>query len=494
MIALLLAASAIAGSISLSDALDQALRSNLELEQQRLDLKAAQWGVTQARGAFDPSLSIGTDYGVDIAPSNWTDDAVEAVTTTSSGWSTGVTQPLPGGGSASLVWAESHSDTNSAARVLTVYGSDSASIVLTQPLLQGAGLGPSQRGIRYAKLALSDQELVWRSELEQLVLDVCQAYWNLVLANENFALAEESVRTAEVHLSQTAERQTEGFAGSGDVLQVERSLGNARQGLVVAEAQVQAAESTLARLLGVPLAERVSLTPTDKPTMMGGDPVEDEALALARDRNAGWLRQAISVTKSLEALRESRNGLMPDLDLTGSLGSSGLDADLGAARRQVWSGDYLSWGLGADLSIALPMRQARAEFVTARLSHDRAQLQLLGAEQDLHGHVESAVRNVIRDRSRHELALQTLDFARRALEAEEELLREGNARASTLAVTLAVDELQSVELAELNARIDLQLSALELMRVEGVLLEELDINPHGVVPSTAEAEPRDLQE
>ena len=228
--------------------------------------------------------------------------------------------------------------------------------------------------------------------------------------------------------------------------------------------------------------------------MLGGDPVQSEALTLARDRNAEWLRQGISVARSREALREARNGLLPDLDLTGSLGMAGLDADLGAARRQVWSGDYLSWGVGADLSVPLPMRQARAEFVTTRLAHERTNLGMLAAEQDLHAEVESAVRSVIRDRTRYELAQQTLGFARRALEAEEELLREGNPRGSTLAVMLAVGELQSVEVAKLNARIDLQLSGLELLRVEGILLEELDINLHGAAPSTAGAEQLDSQE
>jgi len=466
---LALITAAVAMDLTLSQALDGALTQNPELARARLELERSEWALVQARARFDPTLNLGLDASGSSAITNDTLEVPELVNT-STGWSASVTQQLPTGGSASLGWSETTSETNSQLAVQTTSTTDRAFLSVTQPLLDGAGPLAARYGVQSAVLGLSDQELQWRASLEQMVLDVSDAYWGLVAAEESYALAKRSREVAEEQLDETMERLDEGFAGSGDVLQVERAVGVARQSEVIAEAEVDASEDRLARLIGVPLIGREDIAPSDRPAVPPLAPDSQVSLELARANNASWQRANLAAEQARLDFRQARNSALPDLGVTGTVGRAGGPDAPDTSRTQLLSGDYPSWGLGADLSIPLPARDPRAAWQRARLSKEQAELDLLAAEQDLVLEVEAAVRAVNRDRSRLELADQTLDAAREALAADQELLDEG--KGSTRNVVLSLESLAEAQVSRLAAEIDLQSSLLVLQRVEGRLLSE----------------------
>ncbi len=469
----LLLAPALAAELSLSEALDRAVADNPELTRARLELERSQWALTQARGAFDPSLSLGISQSGSSALSNDVLE-VEELTTTTSGWSAGLSQPLPTGGSATLGWRESTTDSNSQLAEVTTYTSDSVFLSVSQPLLDGAGPRAARYGVRSADLGLSDEQLAWRAALEQLVLDVSDAYWGLVAARESHALARRSLEIAEGQLADTLERREEGFAGSGDVLQFERTVGVARQAEVVAAADVEAAEARLARLIGLPLSGREPIEPTDRPSVPEASPDLEASLALARGGNASWLRAALSWDRARLDFLAARNSALPDLNVTGMVSRVGGPDARDQARSQLLAGDFPSWSVGADMSLPLPARDARASYARARLAREQARADLEAAEQDLVLQVEAAVRAVSRDRVRLELAGQTLEAARQALAADQELLQEG--KGSSRNVVLSLESLAEAQVSQLSAEIDLQASLLQLKRVEGTLLESLSIS------------------
>jgi outer membrane protein TolC len=130
---------------------------------------------------------------------------------------------------------------------------------------------------------------------------------------------------------------------------------------------------------------------------------------------------------------------------------------------------YPSWAVGLDLSVPLPARSPRATASRARLAEESALLGLEAAEQDLVMRVENAVRAVRRDRSRVALAEQTVEAARAALAADQELLQEG--KGSTRDAIRSLENLDAAQLERLRAQIDLQTSLFELGRIEGSLVD-----------------------
>lgn len=462
-----------AEALPFSRALAEALRANPELGQARLRREGAEWDVVSAAGAFDPGLGIGVDRSASRSPTNSAVDGSESITTESAGWSTSLSQPLPTGGAVGLGWTETRSSSDSDNSVLATSVSDTAWLTVSQPLLDGLGPAVALQGVRGARRGLRRAELTWRDAVEGLVVDVSGAYWGLRGALQRQELARRSQELAEEELAQTLERQAEGFAGSGDVLQVERVVGSARQRVVVADAAVEEAQDRLARLLGRPLLEDPRFRPTDEPAadIAAADP--DAALARARGGNVAWLQARLDAEAAEDALRMARNEALPELDLSGSVGWSGLAADSEDARAEVFGGENRSWALGADLSVDLPAREARAGRSQARLERDQALLALQAAEEDLVMSVQDAVRDVVRDESRVGLAEQTVEAARKALDADRELLREG--RGSTRDVVISLESLDEAQVGLLEARIDLEASLLRLARVEGRLLQVVGV-------------------
>ncbi len=464
---------AFAAPLTLADALAEAMEGNITLRRVTLDVQRAEAGLLAARGGFDPTLNASVETGASRSPSNSVLDGSAEVSTRSVGWGAAVSQLLPTGGTASLSWQELRSSSDSAATVLEQSTSAGAALSVRQPLLDGLGPLSTRAELRSAQRSLADARLGWRGAAEAVASEVSAAYWGLVAAREQLVLARRSQEIAEQELADTQGRFAEGFVGSGPVLQVQRAVGVARQAVVVAEAELAGSEAQLAAVLGRPLVGRSSIEPVDRPVVPQVDPVLEQALVSARQGNADWLRAGLSREQAADSARQARQGALPDLGLSGSLGWSGLDGDPAQARRGVTEGSYRAWAIGADLSLPLLGRASIAALRDARAADRQAELDLELAEQSLILSVEEAVRAVVRDRSREALAGQTLEAARAALAAEQELLAEG--RGATRDVILALEDLDAAQVGRLQAEIDLQASLLELARVQGRLLSLLGL-------------------
>lgn len=466
---LLLATLARAEELTLQDAIERAVRNNLSLQVARRDLEIARQSWISTHGSYDPVLSLGVDTSESQTPSNDQLQGVDTLVSTSRGWTVGLSQALPTGATTGLSWTESWSSTNDATAVQATTVSDSLALTVRQPLLQG-GWRAATSAQRSALIDHRAQELAWRGSLQQLVVDTSDAYWRYVRAERSLELTRSSLEIAQQQVDDTTERFDEGFAGSGDVLQAERALGSARQAEVLAEAELADAEASLALLL----AETELPTPADRPQVPEQLPTSEQVQQAAVLRNLSLLQAENELLGLVESQRGARNSILPELDLFGSYALTGL-GDLQGARDQVLAGDNRAWTVGADLSMPLPGRSRLAQLRQARLAVEQGELRMREARNQLEVDIERAVRDVIRDRSRVELAEQTLDYARRALAADQELAADG--KASTRDVVLSLEALDAATVDLLQAQIDLQSSLLALYRTEGSLLGRLGLDP-----------------
>jgi outer membrane protein len=449
--------------LTLQATLDQAIRANLELRQDRLAMQRYEMQVEAARAGFDPSFWAGVDRSV----SGRSDDEDRS---RSSGFSTGLSQPLTTGGSASLGWYGDHergSELDAESHDNQLY------LGLTQPLLEGAGQFSARYDIRAAERSRDYQALAYRAAKEDLVLATASAYWSVVAARETLLIAQRSLAIADQQLAETRERRAEGFAALGDELQVERAVYTARQAEVIAQTQVANAEVRLLRLLGHDLERRPHLELGDRPLDPQQLPDLQLSTDIAREYNARWLQQRILVQGAAEAMQLARNDNLPSLDLSTSVGMSSSSDEPRSARTQVFSGHQPTWTMGLTLSMPIPGRAEGREADQAWLGTLEARLAMKAAEQDLIQEVEAAVRAVQRDTERVHLARRTVEIAQAALQADQELVAEG--RGSTRELVRSLESLDAAEVSRLRAEIDLQISVLILMRVEGLLLTKLHL-------------------
>lgn len=462
-ILLFLVSALAAEPLTLQATLDQAIRANLELRQDRLTMQRYEMQVEAAAASFDPSLWAGVDRSV----SGRADDEDRS---RSSGFSTGLSQPLGTGGSASVGWYGDHergSEAGAESHDNQLY------LGLSQPLLEGAGRFAAHYEIRAAERSRDYQALAYRAAKEDLVLATATAYWSVVAARETLAIAQRSLSIADQQLAETRERRAEGFAALGDELQVERAVYTARQAQVIAQTQLANAEVHLLRLLGHDLDRRPQLELGDRPQDPEHPPDLQLSTDIAREYNARWLQQRILVQGAAEAMQLARNNNLPSLDLSTSVGMSSSSDEPRSARTQVFSGHQPAWTMGLTLSMPIPGRAEGLEADQAWLGTLEARLAMEAAEQDLIQAVETAVRAVQRDTERVHLARRTVEIAQAALEADQELVAEG--RGSTRELVRSLEALDAAEISRLRAEIDLQISVLALMRVEGLLLTKLEL-------------------
>lgn len=450
--------------LTLQQTIEQAVRANLELRQDRLILQRTELMVEAARGSFDPKLWAGLDRGATGRIDS--DDHGRSTT-----FSTGISQPLSTGGSASLAWYGSHeqgSEPDAEAHASQLY------LGLSQPLLDGAGRFAARYDVRAAQRSHAYQTLAYRAAKEDLVLAAATAYWAVVAARETLAIAQRSLTIAQQQLAETRERRAEGFAALGDELQVERAVFTARQAQVIAETQVADSEAQLLRLLGHDLARRPPLELGDHPRDPEQPPQLQLSLDIAREYNARWLQHTILVETASESLQLARNDNLPSLDLSGSVGLGSSAEEPRDARAQVFAGHQPAWTMGLTLAMPIPGRAEGLEADQAWLGTLEARLAMQAAEQDLIQGVEAAVRAVERDTERVQLARRTVEIAQAALEADQELVAAG--RGSTRELVRSLESLDAAQVSRLRAEIELQISLLALMRVEGLLLTKLGLD------------------
>lgn len=451
--------------LHLDDALEEAMRQNLELRQQAIALDLTERSFVKARSVFDPTLNLTTSTAANNSPNNDQFVGQDLLRTSSAAWSAGLSQYLPTGGTASVSWSESQLSSNAQDVIAEDTVSERLMFSLSQPLLRGSG---GLWGVKGARLALDDAELRYRAAVEQAVIDVSDRYWRLVSAKMSLDLAIRSREIAEQSVRETKERFEEGFAGSGDVHQVERALGTAQQTEIFARAEVEAADLTLRRLLGRDVRTSEPLDPVDRPVIPDQLPAFEQVLELAQASNAQWLRDQLLYDQAGLALRQTRNQALPDLRVSGGIGLSALANTASESRDVLVGGRFNDWSVGASMSVPLPGRALAADLAVARLQKESAALDLEAAEQDLALRVQAAVRQVDRDRARVGLAGDTVRFAELALEADQELLREG--KGATRNVVTSLEALNQATASEMSAQIDLQRSLLELQRVAGTLV------------------------
>lgn len=117
--------------------------------------------------------------------------------------------------------------------------------------------GEALVGISTARLYKSAQQDIYRNISQQVITQTRIAYYNVLLAKENYRVLETSLQRLEELLRENKVRLEAGIADEYDVLRIEVQLANQRPLLVQVQNQIEAARRNLNLLLGLP-----SNTPT----------------------------------------------------------------------------------------------------------------------------------------------------------------------------------------------------------------------------------------
>ncbi|RMF86037.1 MAG: TolC family protein [Nitrospinota bacterium] len=464
-------------ALSLEESIHLALQNNLDLHIERFgpQIQATTVGVEQS--AFDPSLTLrsriarereGKDAPASFPNEGVSDEKIVEVEGR-------LEQRLPTGSRYTLRFQEERLDSNESGAGRTINPTHTQSLRLSfrQSLLRNFGYRVNTTPIRLARNNQRISEHVFRQRVIDIVTQVEELYWNLVLRKEELKVEEQQLRLAQ-DLLQKARVQVEvGTLASLDLLQAEAEVASLQGDVIIAQNRVATANDRLKAALNLPQTLQdweVDIIPTDQPDFVSQPLSVDTAIETAFLHRPDYRQAQIDIENRSLQLRFRKNQLYPLLDLNGSVGlNNRLEEEFADALDSTFSGKFFSWEVGLTLQIPLGNREARNRFTRAKLEASQALTALKRLEQQIIVEVREAVRNVRASQERVATTRLARELAEKQLAAEEKKLAVG--LSSVRNVLELQRDLAVARRNEIQALIDYRLALATLAKAQGITLD-----------------------
>jgi outer membrane protein len=432
--------------------------------------------VTIAKGQFDPSAKLGTTVNQAEEPSSTTLSGADVRITKSRGLELGIDDPITTGGRYGLSFDSDRTKSNSSFQTLNPAYRSSLSLSITQPLLEGFGIGVNKASIIIARNNQDISLLGLRSELIRTLSEVQRSYWELVFALESLKVQQLALKQAQDLLTINQRFKEVGKASISDVLQAQSAAASRAADVIAAKDAVKDAEDSLKRVTNLVQDEArwdVSILPVDVPSL---EPVEvdlEESIAAALENRPEYAQAKLDLQNSDISIKVAKNGKLPTLDLDGSFTLNGLGDDLDSPLSQVGGADYKTWYVGLALRMPIGRRAAKSDLKISQFEKEQKLLALKDMEQQIITEVRGAVRQLETDEKRIEATKAAEDFAKQVLTTEER--KHGLQLSTSYEILQFQANLAAATKNHLRAVIDYRKSIVSLYQALGIALEKLNV-------------------
>ena len=484
--------------LSLEECIVKALRDNLGVAIQVLGPEISGEGVSRAQEKYIPSLSLSfSSRNTENATFSYLDAQQESTVDQTQNFTfLSASQALPTGGTLNLDFTGYKTATNRTGQTINPRYGTTLRFNISQPLLRNFGAKMSRREIHVAVNALGISEEQLRRTLTDTVYNVESAYWNLVYSIENLEVRRQSLALAKDLLEKNQRSVEVGTMAPMDVLSARAEVATREADIIQAEMEVETRADQLKALLNLPTDGDQAvdiLLPKDKPTFEEKSFDLAEALALAVQNRTDLAISRLGIKNEELNLSYARNQALPDLNLSASFSSPGIDGTqliydgnpilgniidtipggISGAIKQTTQFKYPNWNVGLTLSLPLANVFSKASLAQARLNMRQAMLDLESQRQQVYLEIKNAVRSVDANHKRILAYTTARELAEQKLAAEEEKRRVG--LSTNYLVLLLQRDLASARISELNAIIAYNVSLASLERSMGTNLKSRNV-------------------
>lgn len=478
--------------VTLEEAIEVALRRNLDLSIQRYERTQSLLRVDQSKGIFDTLTSVSVSVTQETSPS--ATQLSGALVTQADDRSLKFTaeQLTPFGGVAGIDVIAARSSSNSGFVFLDPNYFGEAQLRITQPLVRGFGRLPTKRAILQARLASDVDRHVFEQRVTDTIQSVENAYWALVEAREQLVVAEESLALAR-ELDQRNRVQVEvGTLAPIELVQSEATVATRLEGIIRAQAAVGDAADRLLQLLNLEQAEYwgLEIVPETEPETAKLAIDLDDAISTALAERPEIRAKKLDLEIVDIDQKYFKNRTLPQVDLTlryngQGIGGRGtltdpvtgeetrLDTDLSDAFDDALGRDFDTWQIAVTASYPLQNRDARAQSTIADLEVEKALAQLAQLELQVVTEVRTAARAVNTAAEQIESARASRRLQERNLEAEQK--RYENGMSTSFQVTQIQEDLTEARSRLVSATTTYRTALVAFYRAVGRLLEDAGV-------------------
>lgn len=476
------------GSIQLllEDAIVLALRRNLNLSVERYGHQQALTDLVGSRGIYD--LRLQANASIDDSESPTLSELVGVPVEESNfrNYGLSLSQLTPFGGQATLSFNGNRQATNDVSQRFNPSFSSGGDFSFIQPLLRNFGRLATERPIIQARLAAGQSREFFEQQVTNLLVDVENAYWDLVEAREQLNVAEQSLELARQLHDRNLIQVEVGTLAPIELVQSEATIATREEGIITAQAQLGDAADRLLQLLNLPraMAEGLEVQPRTAPETTPISIDLQQAIATALAERPEVQQQQLAVERLEVESKFFRNQKLPvaDLDLgygANALASPALGTDLIDALADVLGRDFTGWNVGVVVGMPLQNRGARAQSAVADLDLERGRTQLDQLELDVTTDVRAAARQVRTAEQQIASAQASVRLQERNLEAEQR--RYENGMSTGFRVTEIQEDLTAARSRLVSAITSYRRALTAYHRSTGRLLEESGVELAGPV-------------
>ena len=355
--------------------------------------------------------------------------------------SAGYLQGFSTGATVNGFYTASHFAENTLGIVVKPYDTSSLGVTITQPLMKGFGSALNRRFIRIARNSEKISDYVFQQQAIVTVSGVIRLYDDLVGLNEDYRVKQQTLATAQRLFEDNTNKVEQGTLAPIEATRAQAQVAAARQDLINAEALVRQQELILKNVISRnwgddPILHDARIIPTDSltldplPTESNGQ-IVTEALAKRPELQAAILQ----VTNSQISIEGSKNALLPEIDLVGTVANSGIAGNLnpastisgagangnyGTTLDQILKRDYPTATIGLNLTLPVRNRVAQADLARDELQLRQTQIRLKQVENQIRTEVEDALIALQRTRAAYEAAAETTRLQQQSLDIEQE--------------------------------------------------------------------------
>ena len=470
--------------LSLEQAVVVALKQNRALRVEQINPVIAGTFEKLEKAEFDPRLvaeaSLFREKSQEVSRATGQSFGVQRQDTNISG---GVEQKLPTGTDLALGVTHDRTYSNRSPEQHQLR----PAVSVTQALLRGADFDANVARIQQAALDTLATEYQLRGFAEALVARVETTWWDYVLAGRQVAIFENSLKLAQKQQEGTQQRISVGQLAETELAAAKAEVALRNQALINSRARLEQYRLQLLSLLNSGSGEGWgrAIEVVDVPELPGA-PIDDvnQHVELAIQLRPEISEAQLLIERGRLEVVQTRNGLLPKLDLFVTLGKSGFAQSFGDSVSNLTDNDY-DLTVGGRFELPLGNRAAEADHERALATRYQAAMSLKNLAQL----VELDVR-VAHSEAKRTLEQVQASAVTRQLEEEKvraEMEKFGVGKSTSLLVAQAQRDLLLSQVVEVEAVINHRKAMIDLYRLDGSLLKRRAIQSPGREPYAGKA-------
>ena len=506
--------------LTLREALALALDNNLNIAVRRYEPIVSEADILFEQGVFEPTLSFAGSQSeqTNLSLDPFTQSQPSVVNNQRAG-SVTFSDPMSSGGLLTATFRGSMFHSGDPRFAISPIFSSDLIITYDQSLLRNFGFDVNKAGIRIAQRNLSISESQFRQAVINTINNVEKAYWDLKFALQDLEVKRHSMRLSEETMSQNKIRVEVGTMAPIEVTTAEAEVASRHQDVLLAENALENSRDLLLLRLNQPKTSPLWVLPVNPVDEAPFDPEMtidlEDAIREAYANRPNLEQTQFLLDNDEDIVARAKDGLRMDLTARAQYQRSGLSGkntaqsfdtsvppdgvdDLFIPARslvndswvdsaeQLYEEVFDSWLISLNLSIPLGNKQAKANYLNARLRQEQRREILDSQELDVVIEVRNSARAVHNTVERVLAARVNVRLQRERLAAENK--RYENGMTTTFDLFQFQDDLTRAEsqvslaLVDYNkALADLEAAKGTLARSRGVLVQDLMAQGRAVV-------------